>query len=219
MSTTIHRHPDAETLMSYAAGALAEPLSAVVAAHLSMCEGCLIETADMELIGSVLLTAPAGGLEAVRGVAVPPRPAEQRGTTVAVDAGHAARGRLPMPIAARYGLSFETIPWKRLAPGVLHHRLAVSPGVDGDLRLLKIAPGCTMPEHGHSGTELTLVLDGAYADETGEYRAGDVQDADAEVEHTPVTDRDHGCVCLIASEGPARFKGLIAKLIQPWTGL
>jgi putative transcriptional regulator len=76
-----------------------------------------------------------------------------------------------------------------------------------------------MPDHGHGGGELTLVLKGAYADETGEYRAGDVQDVDEDVEHTPVADPVAGCVCLIASEKPARFKGWIGKLLQPLTGM
>jgi len=40
MSGTIKHHPDGATLMSYAAATLAEPLAAVVAAHVSMCPRC-----------------------------------------------------------------------------------------------------------------------------------------------------------------------------------
>ena len=76
-----------------------------------------------------------------------------------------------------------------------------------------------MPDHGHGGSELTLVLDGAYADETGEFRRGDIQDVDDEVEHRPVADKELGCICLIASERPARFKSLVGRLMQPWTGM
>ena len=130
-----------------------------------------------------------------------------------------AAPELPAPIARTYDLSLATIPWKRLGPGMWHHRLNLSPGAEGDLRLLKIAAGRKMPMHGHGGSELTLVLDGAYGDETGTYRRGDIQDVDDDVEHTPVADADMGCICLIASERPARFRGLVVRLIQPWTGM
>ena len=40
MTTKISHHPDAATLMSYAAGSLPEPLAAVIAAHASGCTAC-----------------------------------------------------------------------------------------------------------------------------------------------------------------------------------
>ena len=86
----------------------------------------------------------------------------------------------------RYGLDSARVPWRWLAPGVRYFPLALSPGATGDLRLLKIAPGRKMPEHGHGGCEMTLVLDGAYSDETGIFRRGDIQDVDGELEHQPI---------------------------------
>ena len=76
-----------------------------------------------------------------------------------------------------------------------------------------------MPEHGHGGAELTLVLRGAFHDETGRYARGDVADLDETVEHQPVvTDAGGDCICLIASEKPERFHGLVARLLQPLRG-
>jgi putative transcriptional regulator len=215
---SITNHPDPATLISFAAGTLPEPLAAVVAAHAAMCSCCRREIADMELVGAALLLqnslsaqpARSGGATRLRPHAVRPEP---------VEAHAEVRDRLPSPIARAYGLTFATIPWKRLGPGVLHHRLSLSPGTEGDLRLLKIAAGRRMPEHGHGGSELTLVLDGAYSDETGTYRSGDMQDVDESIEHTPVADQNAGCICLIASDRPARFKGIMARLVQPWTGI
>ena len=126
---------------------------------------------------------------------------------------------LPPTIARHFGLTCDSIPWKRLGPGIWHHRLALSPATVGDLRLLKIAAGRKMPDHGHGGSELTLVLDGAYIDETGAYLRGDMQDVDDEVDHQPVADSKTGCICLIASEQPARFNGFWVRLLQPWTGM
>lgn len=215
--TTIMRHPDPSTLMSFAAGSLAEPLAAVVAAHLDMCGACRAEVADLELMGALLLADQTSTREMAAAAGIPERPEDEEQLEAArhIDSS----GRLPRPLASAFELSFDTIPWKRLGPGVWHHRLQLSPGVTGDLRLLKIGPGRVMPDHGHGGAELTLVLEGAYSDETGSYRRGDMQDVDESVEHTPIADKEAGCICLIASERPARFKSLVGRLTQPWTGM
>lgn len=217
MSKTITRHPDATTLVSFAAGTLTEPLAAVVAGHAAMCRRCRDELADLDLLGGALLNGQADARSG-KPLAVPARPAEtdtNRGLHRPVDVTE----RLPAPIARVYDLSFDCIPWKRLGPGVWHHRLPLSAGVNGDLRLLKIGPGRRMPDHGHGGAELTLVLDGAFSDITGSYGHGDLQDVDENIEHRPVTDPIAGCICLIASERPARFKGLVGRLFQPLTGM
>lgn len=214
MNTELRHHPDGATLMSYAASTIAEPLAAVVAAHLSMCRRCRGEVADLERLGAaILLTSPHHAGDAALKVPNLPPHVER---PVAQGVAH-VHERLPAPIAAAYGLSLERIPWKRLGPGVWHHRLALRQESDGDLRLLRIAPGRTMPDHGHGGAELTLVIEGAYTDITGTYRRGDIQDVDEGIEHQPIVDKGAECVCLIASDHPARFKTLIGRLTQPWT--
>lgn len=217
MTKPIKRHPDGATLMSYAAGILPEALSAVVATHANLCPECRGRIADLEMLGGALLMAEP---KADGAASLPARPGRAlRSAAVGPAPTIAPSERLPAPIVRAYGLSFDAIPWKRLAPGVWHHRLPLSAGAEGDLRLLRIAAGRGMPDHGHSGSELTLVIDGAFHDSTGEYGRGDVQDLDEETEHTPIADPEVGCVCLIATESPARFKGLVARLMQPFTGM
>ena len=87
------------------------------------------------------------------------------------------------------------------------------------MQLIKAAPGAVVPDHGHAGAELTLVLRGALIDATGRYGPGDVADLDEEVEHTPAADATAGCICAVANERPSRFHGLLARLLQPWHGL
>jgi putative transcriptional regulator len=219
MTKLINRHPDPATLMAYAAGTLNEALSAAVAAHVAMCPVCRREVRLLEAVGDALIAslaptpAPSGRRHPARPVDVVL--ATPRTRRPVIDDGE----RLPRPIAQAYGLTFETVPWRILGPGVWHHRLQLSSPEEGDLRLLKIAAGRRMPEHGHGGTELTLVLDGAYSDQGGRYLPGDLQDVDEECEHVPMADKDLGCICLIASERPARFKGLIGRIVHPLTGL
>ncbi|MEM8976712.1 MAG: ChrR family anti-sigma-E factor [Pseudomonadota bacterium] len=221
MMKTINHHPDTATLMSFAAGTLAEPLAAVTAAHVSMCKQCQDELKSLELLGGLLLQEqPVSVLEEE----TPSAQIQPDDEAVDLSPEQSATvmqpcALLPTPVARHFSLSEETIPWRRLGPGIWHYQLPLSDGVEGDLRLLKIAAGRKMPEHGHGGSELTLVLSGAYADETGRYMRGDMQDLDDDIEHQPVADKDTGCICLIASERPAQFKGMVYRIAQYWTGM
>ena len=53
----------------------------------------------------------------------------------------------------------------------------------------------------------------------GRFGPGDVADLDEAVEHRPLADAATGCICVLACERPARFHGLLARLMQPLTGL
>jgi putative transcriptional regulator len=133
-----------------------------------------------------------------------------------IDRPNGNKNDVPPRLAHLIGTSLDRVPWKSLGPGVAHFRL---PTRSGDLRLLKVAPGRRMPEHGHGGTELTLLLRGSYSDETGSYYQGDIADLDEDVTHRPVASPFDGCICLIAWERPARFKSLLPRMVQPLTGM
>jgi putative transcriptional regulator len=213
----ITHHPDIATLMSCAAGSQPEALAAVVASHLSMCPRCAREVDKLAEIGVALFDtlAPA---ELARGAPV----AAARAAEAESDLGPASRGRagdVPGHLVSLVGESLDKLAWKRLGPGLWHYPIPLSKGASGDLRLIKVAPGKELPEHGHGGEELTLLLRGSYHDEIGTFQTGDVADLDDEVEHRPVADAMTGCICLIANEKKARFKGLIARLMQPFIGV
>jgi len=218
----IKHHPDLSNLMSCAAGSQPEAFAAVMAAHISMCPQCARELATMELIGASLFedVAPAP-VERSAPMALAGATEADMGTNPQPAAKPAAgsRGDVPAPLVALVGSRLDDVPWKRLAPGVWHYPLPLSKDARGDLRLIKVAPGMSVPEHGHGGEELTLLLKGSFHDKMGEFRTGDVADLDDDVEHQPVADANEGCVCLVASEGKARFKGLLARMMQPLKGL
>lgn len=208
---TISHHPDPATLMSFAAGTLSEALSAVVAAHADVCRACARDLRRLDVVGAVLLERLAPRPLS----AAEPDPARPRGPEAR--RRPAADGR-PL-IESIVGGPIEARSWRRIAPGVRTSRIALSDGAKGDLRLLRVAAGKTIPEHGHGGGELTLVLAGAFRDATGHYRLGDIADLDADVEHTPLVDADGECICLIASETPARFKGVVSRWLAPIVGV
>jgi putative transcriptional regulator len=224
MSGNIDHHLDTATLMAYSAGSLGEALSAVASAHIEMCEHCREELAVLDDVGAALLNSLPSK---TAGMPSMPTLSQPSGSVVALIAKSGTRSAArvrrpstkPAAFGARLGIDLGNIAWRRLGPGVWHYPVKLSPGVTGDLRLLKIAAGRQMPVHGHGGTELTLVLEGAYRDENGRYGCGDVQDLDGEHEHQPVADPETGCVCIVASEKPARYRSLVNRLLQPLTGL
>ena len=207
----ITHHLDDATLMSCSAGSQPEALAAVVSSHLSVCPRCRLELKRHALIGEALF-------EALKPEPVT-RDAPSAGARADAGNGTVDDAELPGDLRAALDGRFDDIAWRRAAPGVWHCPIELSPGAKGDLRLLKVAPGIKLPEHGHGGSELTLVLDGAYSDEFGTFRCGDVADLGDDVEHRPVADPLHGCICLAASDARPRFTGMFARLLQPLAGL
>lgn len=215
---TIRHHLDDATVVSYAAGTLGEALAVVAAAHVAMCGECRARVRAAETAGGALLEAEAPaelGADALAHMMARIERAGEGPPSRQPIPIRVSDPRVPAPLAARLGTGLDDIRWRWLAPGVASHQLAVSP-TGGHLQLLRITNGVAMPEHGHGGTELTLVLAGSYRDETGQYRAGDVADLDSDVEHAPAVDSDEDCICLVATEAPTRFKTLLGRILQPY---
>ena len=213
----IQHHPDISTLMSCAAGSQPEALAAVVASHVAMCPACNSELRKMQQIGVALFEKLPAADVIAKAPVIGARAAEAESDIP--EAHHSAVGDVPAHLAPLLGANLDSVAWKLLAPGIWHYPIPLSKGAKGDLRLVKVAPGKELPEHGHAGEELTLLLRGSYRDEVGTFKTGDIADLDNDIEHRPVADPETGCICLIASEKKARFKGLIARLVQPFTGI
>ena len=209
----IEHHPDASTLMSYSAGSLPEALSAVVAAHLDVCLDCTLEVETMDRIGASLF-------EKIEPVPVRAFCSGGCGQLSSDNLGDSTIDQSNGKVLTRLlGRELSEVHWKQLGFRIWHYPIKLSPGSHGDLRLIKVAPGQVLPEHGHGGSELTLTLEGAYSDEYGNYRIGDVSDLGDDVDHRPISDPIEGCICLIASDQKARFKDFVSRIFQPVTGL
>ena len=215
----ITHHPAADSLMSCSAGSMPEAFAAVMASHISVCETCRRDLALMEMIGVALfdelspthLDHPAPVMELRR--------READGDSQSARIASVSGGDVPEPLVPIIGRYLDDIAWKRVAPGVSIHNIALSSATKGDLRLIKVAPGKTMPLHGHNGSELTLVLRGSCRDDLGHYGVGDMSDLGEDVDHQPVADALEGCICLVATRHKLRFKSILARLIQPVTGM
>ncbi len=214
----INHHPDDSTLMSYAAGSLPESFDVLVACHLQHCAHCHEKIFKAETIAGQLLDAQSAPTSVqndthredfFRKLELEPVPASH------AEAIDTRQERLPDAINHILSGRGEDLPWKCLVPGM--HSITLDSS-DGGLKLLRIAPGRNLPMHSHHGSELTMVLQGAFQDELGCFYPGDVADLDHEVEHQPITIGNEACICLVAMDAPLRFKSLVPKLLQPFIG-
>lgn len=206
---TIKHHLSDQLLMAYAAGNLPEAFSLVVATHVSLCDACRAELASYEAVGGAVLetetaTMSEASLEACLArlgqPEAPVKPSPHRGV-------------FPAPLAGYVGGDLDKVRWKPLGMGV---RQAILPTAKGaSARLLYIPAGQSVPDHGHRGLELTLVLQGAFRDDSARFGPGDVEIADEADEHTPVAEAGVDCICLAATDAPLRFMGLVPRLLQP----
>lgn len=216
-------HPDEAVLIDYATGATDAALNLFVASHLTLCPQCRKRVADAEDVAGTAfdLAEPA----AIGGDALALTMALIDGDTTAVanDRGESATktydptGVLPAPLAGLVGGGVSTVRWKPLFKGFHIHAL---PPVDGNRRayLLKIAPGCAAPDHGHGGDEHVLVLKGSFSDAAGTFRRGDVEIADTTTHHQPVAGVEEECICLALIDGPIRPSGFFSSRIGTLIG-
>jgi putative transcriptional regulator len=206
-----HSVPD-NILMGYAAGALPEAFNVVIATHVSLSDDARARLAAFEAVGGAVLeedTVALGedSLDLVM--------ARLDGLLQAnARAAEGADGIFPAPLADYVRADGGNIRWRAVGGGVKQAILRT----DGSatVRLLRIPAGQAVPDHGHRGTELTLVLQGAFFDGNNRYGRGDIEVANEETEHTPIAEAGMDCICLAATDAPLRFKGLVPRLAQPF---
>lgn len=215
---TITHHLDDATILALAAGTLGEAHGFAAATHAAYCARCRAALRRAEAVG--------GGLFAT-GEAMAVSEARRSATLAGLDAvlpeapkpTRAAPAEVPAVLCDLIGnVPLAQLRWKKLAPGIASHAIPLTPGGRTKLTLFRIEPGYRIPEHGHGGSELTVVLKGSFTDRTGRYVKGDVSDLDETVEHQPVVDAGETCYCLFATEAPARFKSRLLRLLQPLLG-
>lgn len=206
--TTIKHHIPEALMLEYASGRMAEPFALVVAAHISLCDECRARLTAHEVAGGAVMESHEGAalsghlrdsVMAQLDDAVEEAPVYERSSIFPAPVMEALKGRPPK--------------WKPLGRGV--RQSILKHGKSGSVRLLYIPPGMAVPDHSHGGLELTLVLQGAFSDEGGQFDVGDVEVADDAVEHKPVAAKGEACICLAATDAALKFNAFIPKLFQP----
>lgn len=213
MTEPHHSAPD-DLLMGYASGSLAKAFDLVLATHVSLSDDARARLETYEALGGAVLddieTAPVAEdsleqtMAKIRGGAPIERSAPSTGT-------------FPTPVQALVGGDEDAVRWRSVGGGV--KQCVLHSDEDGTARLLLIPAGKAMPAHSHHGTEMTLVLKGAFRDEDGVFARGDLELADSDTNHTPVAEPGEDCICLIATDAKLKFEGLLPRIAQPFVGI
>ena len=228
----VKHHLSDITLGAFTAGSLRESLSLVAASHISLCPVCRERLEKLEELGGAQLQSSEPEImsqDALQKVMTKLGKQELREET---DPGnvskqlssddHSSQGvspKIPQPLQAYVPDRLEDVEWKSLAPGIKYFAISALQTAGGTLSMLNIAPGVRIPDHGHQGIELTQVLKGSFSDDVGCFRVGDIADIDDDIDHQPIVDSNEACVCLIASEAPLKFTGLVPRLVHYFSGM
>jgi putative transcriptional regulator len=228
----IKHHLSDLTLGAFSAGSLTESISLVAASHISLCPSCLERLEKLEELGGTQLqrSEPEDMTQdALHKVMAKLGKQELRQEPNPVNdlmylssGGPSLRGgtpKIPQPLQAYVPDKLENLEWKSLAPGIKYFAISTLQTAGGTLSMLKIAPSVNIPEHGHQGIELTQILKGSFRDEVGCFSVGDIADLDGDTIHQPIVDSDESCVCLIASEAPLKFTGIVPRLVNYFSGM
>lgn len=212
----ITHHVSDEMLMGYASGGLSEALDLVLACHVSLNDDARARLASFEAVGGAVMDAETPAEIAPDSLAQTMARIKGNPLSETVTPHQKAPVRdtsFPKPLRDYVGGDLEDVRWSSIGLGVKQSVLNTrSKGPTA--RLLHIPAGQAMPDHGHNGLEVTLVLQGAFIDEGGRFARGDIEVATEEDEHTPVADIGEDCICLVVTDAPLRFNSKLAQLAQ-----
>ena len=199
----------------YVAGTLPAPLSVLLASHLELCASSRALVRGLEAsAGDELETlepVPLSDRDAMLSAIVDrDRPAaapfeKPTGDTI-----------LPRALHDFVGHTVETIPWKTKIPGFREFEIGDVEGCHATMYWIR--GGRKIPSHTHEGFEVTLVLDGAFSDESGHYSRGDIALADPSIDHRPLTDTGRPCICFAVTDAPLRLTGPMHQRIADIIG-
>ena len=211
---TSTNHPQDELLATYSAGSLPLSQALCISAHIEHCSDCGRKLQRLNRVGSELMhqLQPAPASADLRNKLF------ERLDTLCEDDAEAATTQtassIPRCLRQFIPGDYGDLSWRRVSGDI--HSVELCRDFNGaKVELLKIKPGGSAYTHTHLGDEYTVILEGAFSDESGLYAEGDFLLRNRNDRHTPVATRDRECICLAVTEGPIQFTGFFNRLLNP----
>jgi len=221
----IKYHPKFELIQSFIHGDLPASLSAAISIHASMCPSCqhqisllTEQVADLNFDEPSIRSSQSNNIQGSGGVLSIDFEKMIDDITESTE------------IDVIQAIAPKTINFKNKSyelPAILNNMMLGKTAQIGKLarkrvqldeieihtNLLHIEPSGSVPQHTHKGFELTLLLEGSFHDEKGEYVKGDFIMLDGEHIHQPIS--SNGCLCYTIANGAMHFTQGINKLLNP----
>lgn len=230
----IKHHPNNELLVKYSAGELPVTLSLAVAIHVDMCPVCQNKVAEIEALNAYKAFTEIDELTGENSIQSSSASFNQGDlgaksndlidfamlSAITEDESIDEVYQQP-PVTVQVQQKNYTLPRaltrlghsKFLQIGKLSRsRIDLD---DGPLRasMLHIDSDGEIPEHTHTGFEVTLLLDGEFSDQFGHYVPGDFMMLDGTHQHSPQT--KNGCLCFTVVSSALHFNKGLSKLLNP----
>jgi putative transcriptional regulator len=221
MNTEVKLHPSSELLNQFVQGELAAGKSIVVSAHMELCESCSAKAKELQALAVSSWVDPSSAMQSdqtseadyvnmVAGIVtssqIKSAPIEDL-VEVDIDVlDHSIKLPKVLAKAASQGLK-----WKKVAGGISEAQLFIDN--ETQCEFIYMAPGGKVPVHTHQGSEATLVLEGSFEDELGEYKTSDFIIRDEQHNHQPRS--KEGCLCFSVLDSPLQFTEGLARLMNP----
>ena len=216
----VNYHPDSELLTTFSAGSMPLSQALCVSAHLEMCSDCRAGVRSLNKLGAHVFNQmkPSRVSDELKEsvfsqlddtVAQNPISDNQsRNNTVRSDSG------VPSCLHQFVADGYDSLSWHWVSPSIKQANLCV----DGDgarVALLRIKPGGKATHHTHMGEEITMVLKGAFSDESGIFQQGDFVLRGSNDKHRPMATKDSECICLTVLDAPIQFTGNFSRWLNP----
>lgn len=210
-------HPPEALLIQHAAGQLDAARRITVEAHAGFCHRCRRALAGWTAPGAEVL---ASSIEA------PPAPSAWAALEARLETLEPADEAPPFapPPALPPGLRgllpprFFAGPWRHVPLSSARYTVALADRqARVHLLLVWIGAGKRFPRHQHQGYEDVVVLEGAFSDPQGQFRAGDFQLSRPGTTHGPEVQPGRPCWVLSRLEHGIRFmgvRGLLQRLAR-----
>jgi putative transcriptional regulator len=213
-------HPDTELLTAFSAGSMPLSQALCVSAHLEMCPDCQNSLRNLNKLGAHVFNKmkPSKVSDDLKESVFSKLgdTAIQNPASVIQDVNKARPVDSGVPKCLNQFIDgdYDSLSWHWVSPSIRQANLCVD-GNGARVALLRIKPGGKASHHTHMGEEITMVLKGAFSDESGIFQQGDFVLRGSNDKHRPMATKDSECICLTVLDAPIQFTGYFTRWLNP----
>ncbi len=204
--------------MQFAAGQQSGALGLAIACHLEKCPTCRHRSMMYETIGGELLdhSTPVEVSESLLDSLMvkldeDPTVESYAAENIVVEGPQS----IPRPLRRFVPEEFSKLKWTGMSRNIKEFELKIQDPVY-TAKFYKIKAGKELPQHTHRGNEFTMVMQGSFSDNAGDYFAGDFILADNTTIHQPRAAANEDCICFAVMDAPLKMTGTFGRFLNPF---